>query len=320
MPGEPKLDKRRPGILRSAARLLTRHRNDYDLNLFLVFCRLFLAAIFATSGLAKVVDYSGTLDSVRAFGVPTRATKVVAWGLPYVEIALAICLVGGAAFVGGLGAMALLTMFCALIAYQLRKGSAPACHCFGQLHSEPVSRGLLARNIAFMAPALAILAKGPAARYGNSVNWLHQLSASGLFPIFTAVAVLGWIAIALGVALRRNWWRDNFGGTYVPVALSAAYSVLIALFFFKAPGGFDSLAGVQLLFTSPWIALTGWVHYLAFDLFIGAKIARGFEEMGLLRWPLLVLLPLTFLFGPAGYLVFEMIKVGVLRKRLIKPD
>ena len=146
------------------------------------------------------------------------------------------------------------------------------------------------------------------------------MSASGLFPIFNSLALLGWIALGLGVALRRDWWRDSFGGTYVPVALSVAYAVLIALFFSKAQGGFDTLENVQLLFTSPWAALAGWVHYLAFDLFMGARTARGFEEMRLPRWPLLVLLPLTFLFGPAGYLAFEIIKASVTRARALQTN
>ena len=99
------------------------------------------------------------------------------------------------------------------------------------------------------------------------------------------------------------------------MALSVAYAGLIALFFSNAPGGFDTLENVQLLFTSPWAALAGWVHYLAFDLFMGARTARGFEKMRLPRWPLIVLLPLTFLFGPAGYLAFEIIKASVMRSR-----
>ena len=75
------------------------------------------------------------------------------------------------------------------------------------------------------------------------------------------------------------------------------------------------LENVQKLFTSPWAALAGWIHYLAFDLFMGARIARGIAEQGLPRWPLVLLLPLTFLFGPIGYLAFEIIKATNLRLR-----
>jgi hypothetical protein len=139
------------------------------------------------------------------------------------------------------------------------------------------------------------------------------MTASGLFSVFNMLAMAGWIILALGVALKRDWLRDVVAGTYLPVAISAAYFILIVFFFAGAEGGFDSLENVQKLFTSPWAALAGWIHYLAFDLFMGARIARGLVEEGLPRWPLIVLLPLTFLFGPIGYLAFEIIKAANVR-------
>ena len=134
------------------------------------------------------------------------------------------------------------------------------------------------------------------------------MTASGLFQLFNFSALAGWLILASGVALKHQWLRDTLAGTYIPVALSAAYAILIAFFFYGTEGGFDSLENVQKLFTAPWAALAGWVHYLAFDLFVGARIARGMEEQGLPRWPLVALLPLTFLFGPIGYLAFEILK------------
>ena len=136
------------------------------------------------------------------------------------------------------------------------------------------------------------------------------MTASALFPVFSTLALVGWVALSAGVFLKRPWLRDVLAGTYVPVLVSASYLVLIVLFFGGADGGFDTLENVQKLFTSPWAALAGWMHYLAFDLFMGARIARGMEEQGLPRWPLIILLPLTFLFGPIGYLAFEIIKAA----------
>lgn len=139
------------------------------------------------------------------------------------------------------------------------------------------------------------------------------MTASGLFSVFNMLAMVGWIILALGVILKRDWLRDIVAGNCIPVAISAAYLVLIVFFFAGAEGGFDTLENVQKLFTSAWAALAGWIHYLAFDLFMGARIARGLAEQGLPRWPLVVILPLTFLFGPIGYLAFEIIKATNLR-------
>ena len=136
------------------------------------------------------------------------------------------------------------------------------------------------------------------------------MTASTLFSLFNIVALAGWITLAISVALNNAALRDRVSGQWLPVSFSVAYTALIFLFFWDAPGGFSSLEDVQLLFTSPWVALAGWLHYLAFDLWMGARIARESAALKLPRWPLIILLPLTFLFGPAGYLAFETIKAA----------
>jgi hypothetical protein len=60
----------------------------------------------------------------------------------------------------------------------------------------------------------------------------------------------------------------------------------------------------MLLFTDHWLVLAGWVHYLAFDLFIGSWQVRDARRN---RVPFLLVLPcllLTFLFGPIGLLLY----------------
>jgi Domain of unknown function (DUF4281) len=131
------------------------------------------------------------------------------------------------------------------------------------------------------------------------------MTAETVFSIANMLALISWVVLLLAVWRKADWLRDDVLGRGVPLVLSVVYSALIVFFFFKAPGGFDTLANVQLLFTSPWAALAGWVHYLAFDLFLGCWIARQTMSVGLPRWPLVIILPLTFMFGPMGLLAFE---------------
>jgi hypothetical protein len=142
------------------------------------------------------------------------------------------------------------------------------------------------------------------------------MGADQWFQLFNVLALVGWVVLAASVVMRRPFWRDGIAGRGVPLILSFVYLVLILLFFWRAEGGFDSLANVQQLFTSPWVALAGWVHYLAFDLFIGCWIAKEAETRGLPRWPLAVILPLTFLFGPIGLLGFFVLSRIVSDPRL----
>ncbi len=135
------------------------------------------------------------------------------------------------------------------------------------------------------------------------------MTAPQLFSIVNPLAMIGWIILIGAILLKRPFWRDEVAGRWFPLLLSAVYTGLIVFFFFQADGGFDTLENVQKLFTSPWAALAGWIHYLAFDLFVGSLISRRMMETGLPRWPLIGLLPLTFMFGPAGYLGYELVKL-----------
>jgi len=142
------------------------------------------------------------------------------------------------------------------------------------------------------------------------------MTADFVFQLASYTAMIGWLILASGVVLNRPFLRDVIAGQLWPIGLAILYTVLIGAFFFNAEGGFDSLAHVQLLFTTPWVALAGWVHYLAFDLFMGALIAREIMSRGNSRWFLLALLPLTFLFGPIGYLAFIILRTGLAKREI----
>jgi Domain of unknown function (DUF4281) len=140
-----------------------------------------------------------------------------------------------------------------------------------------------------------------------------DMTADLLFQITNPVALIGWIVLSAAIIFKKPIWRDVIAGQAWPTALSFLYLVLIMFFWDKAEGGFDTLANVQKLFTSPWAALAGWVHYLAFDLFVGSHIARRVMEEGLPRLTLVVLLPLAFMFGPIGYLGFHIVRLAFAR-------
>jgi len=128
------------------------------------------------------------------------------------------------------------------------------------------------------------------------------MTPSTAFSLANLVAVAGWLVLAAGVALRSTLLRDRIAGLVVPALLSLAYAAIIVAAMPGAEGGFDSPQALARLFASPWLLTAGWLHYLAFDLFIGAWIARRIEEARLPRPTLIVLLPATFLLGPIGLL------------------
>lgn len=96
-------------------------------------------------------------------------------------------------------------------------------------------------------------------------------------------------------------------------ALSVAYAVLILLYFFRVEGGgFNSIAEVRALFMSDGGLLAGWIHYLAFDLFIGIWIAREADKVGMSRLLQAPILVATFMFGPIGLLMYFASRAALL--------
>jgi hypothetical protein len=128
------------------------------------------------------------------------------------------------------------------------------------------------------------------------------MSAETLFRAVSAAVVPGWLLLLLAPRARVTE-RIVLSGVY-SLALAAVYLVLIVAFLPSAAGGFGSLTGVRLFFANPYLLLAGWVHYLAFDLFVGAWEARDAAGRGVPHALLVPCLVLTLLFGPAGLLAY----------------
>ncbi len=128
------------------------------------------------------------------------------------------------------------------------------------------------------------------------------MTPESLFALTSPLALAGWIALALSPLSPRV---TQMVATAVGAALGVLYTGLMLANFPTASGGYGSLADVAALFANPWLLLAGWVQYLAFDLLIGAWIARTAARDGVAHWRVLPCLALTFLFGPAGWLLFQ---------------
>lgn len=133
-----------------------------------------------------------------------------------------------------------------------------------------------------------------------------------IFALSGPVALSGWVALALAPLAPRG--SQVVAGLVVPLLLAVAYTGLILGHWAGAEGGFGSLAEVAKLFANPWLLLAGWLHYLCFDLFVGAWIVRRALNEKVAHGFVLPCLALTFLFGPVGYLAFNALRL-VQRQR-----
>jgi len=102
------------------------------------------------------------------------------------------------------------------------------------------------------------------------------------------------------------------------VVLGGLYLTLMGLNLIGADGGFSSLAEVARLFENPSLLLAGWVHYLAFDLFIGAWEVRDARRLGIPHLLVVPCLVLTFMLGPVGLLLYLGLRVGLRRRWMMQ--
>ena len=131
-----------------------------------------------------------------------------------------------------------------------------------------------------------------------------------VFTIANALALVMWVALVF----PPRWPALLAAILYLGVGLlSAAYAVfLIAVVTGIAPGGeggeFSSIEGVRQIFSSDAGVTIGWIHYLAFDLFVGLWIARDADAKDFSRLVQAPILFATLMAGPLGLVLWLLVR------------
>ena len=137
------------------------------------------------------------------------------------------------------------------------------------------------------------------------------------FDLGGKLAILGWLGLIASLfAAQARLATQIAARLIIPALLAIAYGLLIWTGFGEAAGGgFGSIGEVRALFASDSALTAGWLHYLAFDLFVGSWIvADGLRRR--IPVPLILpCLPLTFLFGPLGLLLFVLLRLAFARRQ-----
>ena len=144
------------------------------------------------------------------------------------------------------------------------------------------------------------------------------MSWDAIFGAANMFALISWVALIL----LPRWPALLSAILYLPIGLlSFLYAgILVGLVGgFVDPvgdmtgGNFSSIEGVQTLFSSKGGLTLGWVHYLAFDLFVGLWIARDADSKDFSRILQAPILLATFMAGPLGLFVWLIVREGRAR-------
>lgn len=134
-----------------------------------------------------------------------------------------------------------------------------------------------------------------------------------VFSVCNLAVMPFWLLLA--VAPRWAGTQRAVHAIWFPIVLGLVYLTAFA----SSPGapegaGFGSLRGVMLLFTIPEVVVAGWVHYLVFDLFVGAWIVRDAQRRGVPHLAVVPCLVGTLMLGPVGLLAYLTLRLGMRRE------
>ena len=115
--------------------------------------------------------------------------------------------------------------------------------------------------------------------------------------------------LLLIVAPRWRWTQRLVHGPVVVLLLTPIYAYML-FGYGPAPKemNFLSLYGVMIGFSVPHIVVAGWIHYLIFDLFVGAWESRDAMRRNVPHWLVIPCLLGTLMFGPIGLLLYVLVR------------
>lgn len=135
-----------------------------------------------------------------------------------------------------------------------------------------------------------------------------------IFSLCGAAAMVGWLGLIL--LPRYPLIVKVLARLVIPGLIGLVYITLMLgnMSLTPADGGFGSLAQVKALFTVDALLLGGWVHYLAFDLFVGSWEVSDAQTRGVPHFLVIPCLIATFIAGPAGLVLYLLVRtiVGAL--------
>jgi hypothetical protein len=132
------------------------------------------------------------------------------------------------------------------------------------------------------------------------------MSAELLFSLCNSLAPLGWILLL--VAPRWKVTRHIVLYGIIPLLFAFVYSGIIISMGGISFGDFGSLQGIKSLFANDYALVLGWVHYLAFDLFVGSWILSNGHKHNIPHLLLIPCLFFTFMLGPVGLLLYFIVR------------
>jgi hypothetical protein len=181
-----------------------------QLDVLAIGARLVVGITLIVAAHAKLRDLHAFADGVHDYGVlPPSTEKPVARLVPWIELALGVCVLAGVALPWtAVTAAAMFAVFGLAMAGAVRRGKDIACHCFSASDTHRVGLGAVARDGVLVALAM-IAAAGPALAPRQVLGSTAAILSVAAWAAALALAVvvsepLGQMVTAIREANRRS--------------------------------------------------------------------------------------------------------------------
>jgi hypothetical protein len=135
-----------------------------------------------------------------------------------------------------------------------------------------------------------------------------------LFSLCNSFAPLGWLLMLVAPRWKGTRYLILYG--IIPILFAIVYAGILISLGGVSFDSFSSLAGIKSLFLNDYSLVAGWVHYLAFDLFVGSWILSNGQKNSISHLALIPCLFFTFMLGPVGLLLYYIVRYIKTKKAL----
>jgi hypothetical protein len=144
------------------------------------------------------------------------------------------------------------------------------------------------------------------------------LQARGLVEMLFQLANLWILPFWLLMIFLPHWrWTKRIiGGLWTIVPLALAYTVLILpqIATLLPVLANPTLVSLASLLSTPEAAAIGWIHFLAFDLFVGRWVYLDSREHQISAWLASPVLFFVLMFGPFGFVLYWLLRLFIVHK------
>ena len=136
-----------------------------------------------------------------------------------------------------------------------------------------------------------------------------------IFNIYNTGILIFWLFLLVFPKSKLTQKMTNF--PWIPLVIAFGYIYFLGTSDIIFSVDFSSLSGLTEMFqnSNPRGVAAGWLHYLAFDFWVGCWILRDSQKKGVKHAFIIFPMLCTFMLGPVGIIIYTL--VLLFQKKLI---